>query len=86
MKNTAFAGFLSLVRSSPVVDVFVVNVVFKQQKRENDGSQKQERGRMGDTRDLQLVRVEINLEEFPVFLPRKAMRRGSYAFERTIEG
>jgi hypothetical protein len=86
MKNTAFAGFLSLVRSSPVVDVFVVNVVFKQQKRENDSSQKQERGRMGDTRDPQLVRVEINLEEFPVFLPRKAMRRGSYAFERTIEG
>src|SRR5215207_5581030 len=41
---------------------------------------------MGDTQDLQLVRVEINLEEFPVFLPRKAMRRGSYAFERTIEG
>jgi Replication initiator protein A len=44
------------------------------------------RRRMGDTQDLQLVRVEINLEEFPVFLPRKAMRRGSYAFERTIEG
>jgi hypothetical protein len=41
---------------------------------------------MGDTQDLQLVRVEINLEEFPVFLPTKAMRRGSYAFERTIEG
>jgi hypothetical protein len=41
---------------------------------------------MGDTQDLQLVRVEINLEEFPVFLPRKTMRRGSYAFERTIEG
>jgi hypothetical protein len=40
MKNMGFAGFLSLVRSSPVVDVFVVNVVFKQQKRENDGSQK----------------------------------------------
>ena len=36
MKNMGFAGFLSLVRSSPVVDVFVVNVVFKQQKREND--------------------------------------------------
>jgi hypothetical protein len=41
---------------------------------------------MGDTQDLQLVRVEINLEEFPVFLPRKAMRKGSYAFERTTEG
>ncbi len=41
---------------------------------------------MDDTKDLQLVRVEINLEEFPMFLPRKAMRRGSYAFERTIEG
>jgi hypothetical protein len=41
---------------------------------------------MGDTQDLQLVRVEINLEEFPVFLPRKTLRRGSYAFERTIEG
>jgi hypothetical protein len=31
----ALAGFLSPARCLPVVDVFVVNVVFKQQKREN---------------------------------------------------
>jgi hypothetical protein len=38
MKIWAFAGFSPPERCSPVVDVFVVNVVFKQQKRENDDS------------------------------------------------
>lgn len=33
-----------------------------------------------------LVRVEVNFEEFPFFQPRKVMRKGSYAFERAIEG
>ena len=43
--------------------------------------------RMGGTeQDLLLVRVEINLEEFPFFVPRKAMRQGSHSFKRTIEG
>jgi hypothetical protein len=36
VKIWAFAGFSPPERCSPVVDVFVVNVVFKQQKREND--------------------------------------------------
>jgi hypothetical protein len=36
MKIWVFAGFFSPARCSPVVDVFVVDVVFKQQKREND--------------------------------------------------
>jgi hypothetical protein len=39
MKIWVFAGFFSPARCSPVVDVFVVDVVFKQQKRENDDSQ-----------------------------------------------
>jgi hypothetical protein len=38
VKIWAFAGFSPPERCSPVVDVFVVNVVFKQQKRENDDS------------------------------------------------
>jgi hypothetical protein len=38
VKIWAFAGFSPPERRSPVVDVFVVNVVFKQQKRENDDS------------------------------------------------
>jgi hypothetical protein len=38
VKIWAFAGFFSPARCSPVVDVFVVNVVFKQQKRENNDS------------------------------------------------
>lgn len=33
-----------------------------------------------------LVRVEVNFEEFPFFQPRKVMRQGSYAYERTIKG
>ena len=33
-----------------------------------------------------LVRVEVNFEEFPFFQPRKVMRAGSYAYERTTEG
>jgi len=38
VKIWAFAGFSPPERCSPVVDVFVVDVVFKQQKRENDDS------------------------------------------------
>jgi hypothetical protein len=38
VKIWAFAGFSPPERCSPVVDVFVVNVVFKQQKRENNDS------------------------------------------------
>jgi hypothetical protein len=38
VKICAFAGFSPPERCSPVVDVFVVNVVFEQQKRENDDS------------------------------------------------
>jgi hypothetical protein len=34
-QNMGFCRFLSPARCLPVVDVFVVNVVFKQQKREN---------------------------------------------------
>jgi hypothetical protein len=38
VKIWVFAGFFPPARCSPVVDVFVVSVVFKQQKRENGGS------------------------------------------------
>jgi hypothetical protein len=38
MKIWVFAGFFSPARCSSVVDVFVVDVVFKQQKRENNDS------------------------------------------------
>jgi hypothetical protein len=38
VKIWAFAGFAPPARCSPVIGVFVVNVVFKQQKRENDDS------------------------------------------------
>jgi hypothetical protein len=34
--NMRFCRVFSPARCSPVVDVLVVNVVFKQQKREND--------------------------------------------------
>jgi hypothetical protein len=37
-ENMGFCRIFSPARYSPVVDVFVVNVVFKQQKRENDDS------------------------------------------------
>jgi hypothetical protein len=38
VKIWIFAGFFSPARCFPVVDVFVVNVVFEQQKRENNDS------------------------------------------------
>ena len=37
-ENMGFCRVFSPARCSPVVDVFVVDVVFKQQKRENDDS------------------------------------------------
>lgn len=41
---------------------------------------------MSTEQDLSLVRVEVNFEEFPLFLPRKGLHSGSYVYERKIEG